>query len=315
MKTYMRWIGMGMVVLGWVLSGCSAARAPEPAPEPVVKEAAVEVEAPAMPTPEPQPTAAPTAGLNQTSGHALPEVSQRSNRLIVKNAELKLLVGDTDLTIDGVAQIVGDVDGYIISSRVWYQEWQAENYKYATITLGVPVDQFETAMRRLRNLAMRVVDETASGQDVTDEYVDLQSRLGNLEATRDRIREFLDQAQSVDEALKVNAQLAEVEAEIEQVQGRMNYLFDRAAFSTITVQVEPELPPLPETPTPTPTPAPTPIPPWSPAPTIRSAWETLTSILQILVDMTIWLVIVVLPFLIPPLAILVGVRYWVKHKA
>jgi len=49
-----------------------------------------------------------------------------------------------------------------------------------------------------------------SGQDVTDEYVDLQSRLGNLEATRDRIRTFLDQAQTVDEALRVNEQLAAV---------------------------------------------------------------------------------------------------------
>ncbi|HPD42084.1 MAG TPA: DUF4349 domain-containing protein, partial [Anaerolineae bacterium] len=96
-----------------------------------------------------------------------------------------------------------------------------------------------------------------SGQDVTDEYVDLQSRLGNLEATRDRIRTFLDQAQTVDEALRVNEQLAAVEAQIEQVKGRMVYLRERSAYSTITVQLDPELPSAPEvTPVPTPT--------WSP---------------------------------------------------
>ena len=102
--------------------------------------------------------------------------------------------------------------GYIVSSRVWHDQWQGDSYKYATITLGVPVDQFERAMRRPRGLALRVLDKSAAGQDVMDKYVDLQSRLDNLKATRDRIWEFLAQAQTVEE-------------QIEQMQGRVNNLF------------------------------------------------------------------------------------------
>jgi hypothetical protein len=210
---------------------------------------------------------------------------------------MRLMVADTDLTIDRVTQVVDDCGAYIISSRVWYQDWMGDSYKYATITIGVPVDQFERAIRRLRDLAVQVVDETASGQDVTDEYVDLQSRLENLEATRDRIREFLDQARNVDEALLVNEELAAVEAQIEQVQGRMNYLFDRSAFSTITVQIDPELP------EPTPTPTPTPAPPWSPGPTIRQAGQTLTSTGQVLIELALWFIIVIVPLSAPFLAI------------
>ena len=61
---------------------------------------------------------------------------------------------------------------------------------------------------------MQVIDESAAGQDVTDEYVDLESRLVNLRATRDRIREFLDQAKDVEQAMKVNSELAAVESEL-----------------------------------------------------------------------------------------------------
>jgi hypothetical protein len=164
------------------------------------------------------------------------------------------------------------------------------------------VDQFERAMRRLRGLALQVMDETASGRDATDEYVDLQSRLGNLEATRDRIREFLNQAKDVEESLRVNDQLATIEEQIEQVRGRMNYIFDRATYSTITMQISPELPPVTPTPTPplppTPTPTPTPTPPWNPMQTAHQAGHTLGSILRVLTEITIWIAIVVVPYLL-----------------
>lgn len=59
-----------------------------------------------------------------------------------------------------------------------YQPYaDGENYKYATITIGVPVEQFERALSRLRGLAVKVLDETASGEDVTNQFVDLQSTL------------------------------------------------------------------------------------------------------------------------------------------
>ncbi|MGE5073973.1 MAG: DUF4349 domain-containing protein, partial [Anaerolineae bacterium] len=100
------------------------------------------------------------------------------DQMIIKNAELRVLVADTDRALDGVTQVVTDVEGYVISSRVWYQDHFGTNYKYATLTIGVPVDQFEPALRRLRGLAVRVVDDTASGEDVTSQYVDLHAELG-----------------------------------------------------------------------------------------------------------------------------------------
>ncbi len=240
------------------------------------------------------PAAFPTSAAPATGQSANPGDPAGQVPLIIKQGQVRLLVKNTDQAIDRLTQIVSDTHGYIISNRIWYEQAGAESYKYATYTIGVPVDAFETALRRLRSLAVKVVDETASGQDVSEEYTDLESRLRNLEATRDRIRSFLAQAQSVEESLRINNELAAIEAQIEQVQGRMRYLSSRAAYSTITIQFDPELP---AAPTPTPTPEPVPYT-WDPGQTFQQASGIAIKAGQAVVDLFIYLVVWV-PFAIP----------------
>ena len=235
-------------------------------------------------------------------------VIERSNRMIVKNADVRLMVDDTDVAIDRATQIISDGGGYIVSSRVWYQDYYGDNLKYASITIGVPVDEFENVLSRLRRLAVRVVDETAAGDDVTEQYVDLQSQLVNLEATRARIQEFLQDAKTIDEALRINYELANIEAQIEQIKGRMNYLNDRSAYSTITVNLEPEMPVL------TPVPTATPIP-WDPAETFGEAKNTLAELYQGVGNFMIWLVVIILPVVLPPALILWGLWKWLNRRA
>ena len=240
-------------------------------------------------------------------------VIERSNRMIIKNADVRLMVQDTDVAIDRATQIIGDAGGYIVSSRVWYQDYYGNNLKYASITIGVPVNEFENVLSRLRKLALKVVDETASGSDVTDQYVDLQSQLTNLEATRARIQEFLKDAKTVDEALRINQELANIEGQIEQIKGQMNYLNDRSAFSTITVNLEPEFPILTPTPTSTPYPTATPIP-WNPGETFGEAKGTVTVLYQGIANFMIWLFVVILPIILPPALIIWGVWKWLNRK-
>lgn len=144
------------------------------------------------------------------------------------------------------------------------------------------------------------------GTDVTGEYVDLESKLENLEVTRGRIRTFLEQATKVEELLEVNRQLSEIEGQIAQVQGRINYLGGRAAYSTITVHVHIEL----VLPTPSPTATPTPTPePWRPGETAQEATGRLTDAVQALVDALIYNGIVCGSFL----ALLAG-GAWVGYR-
>jgi len=321
-----------IIVVAALLAACAQASRPEPSPAMVAPAAtagpdlysAAPSQDMAAPAVEKSASGAGAQAQEIPAANTLPDTatiqtgaepltSAQTERMIIKNAEVKLLVENTDTAIDRGMQVVGDVGGYIISSRVWFQTINGENYKYATLSIGVPVNQFETAMRRLRGIAQRVLDENASGQDVTSEYVDLQSQLGNLESTRDRIRAFLDQAKSVEESLRINQELTNIEGQIEQVKGRMNFISNRSAFSTITVNLEPFVAPL--TPSPTPTLMPTPTPkPWNPGETLNHATDTVTVIYQGFVELAIWVIIVLIPLLAPPSLIIWGIYKFFTRK-
>jgi Domain of unknown function (DUF4349) len=338
---FMLFVVIGMLVLAACGGGAPATEAPpdagyvqeSAASEPTYVEAAA-TEAPAMEAPAygeslekasegiPQDQAVGAAELPPMPTAAAYEVSnpsgdltviERSNRMVVKNADVRLTVKDTDVAIDRATQVIGDAGGYIISSRVWYQDYYGNNLKYAAITIGIPVEAFEQTLVKLRNLAVRVVDEVASGEDVTDQYVDLESQLTNLEATRARIQEFLQDAKTVDEALRINQELANIEAQIEQIKGRMNYLNDRSAYSTITINFEPEFPILTPTPTPTAYPTATPVP-WKPGDTFDKAKKTVTVAYQGIADFLIWVAVVIIPIILPFALILWAVWKLMNRK-
>jgi uncharacterized protein DUF4349 len=326
MKTIFRIVLFASLAILLFLAACGGAATPTEAPT-FVEGPISSDKAAAAPTFAPLPTSAPTAfdATRSEAGQApldtggSGQVVSSADRLIVKNGDIKLLVQDTDSAIDRTTQIVGDVGGYIISSRVWYQDWYGANYKYATISIGVPVDQFESALRRLRGIAIRVEDEQEAGEDVTDQYVDLQSQLTNLEATADRIRSFLKDAKTVDEALRINQQLTDIGQQIEQVKGRINYLSNRAAYSTISITIEPQLPEITPTPTFTPTATFTPVPsatptPWKPGQTFGQARNTLVVTYQSIIDVLIWILVVLLPILLPFALIGWGVWYFLLRK-
>lgn len=306
MKTKFNVLAVFILLGVLILSACGGAPA---ATEALVVEAPLSYE---------EPAAQDAGGANdvakEAGNQALPSIyatamppqdsapgALASMHMIIKNAEIKLLVTDTDIAIDRATQVVGDAGGYIVSSRVWSQpHYDGKNYKYAAITIGIPVQEFEHTLSRLRGLSVQVLDETASGEDVTNQFVDLQSQLTNLEATRERIKTFLDSAKTVDEALRINQELSVIESQIEQIKGQMNYLEDRSAYSTITINLEPELPELEPVVTPTPN-------PWNPGETFNNAKETVTFAYQGIVNFLIWLFVVLIPILAPPALIIWGV--------
>lgn len=289
-----------------VLAACGGAGAPATIEEPAPAEAPADI-SPQQPVAQSGADSESTlkqGPVYETGGNVIVALT---NRLIIKNADMRLLVEDSDQAIDRLTQVVDDSGGYIVSSRVWYQSHlDEENYKFATITMGVPADQFERVLNRLRGISLKVLDETASGEDVTDQYVDLQSQLANLEATRDRVKSFLDDAKNVDEALRINQQLSDIEGQIEEIKGRINYLKDRSAYSTITVNIEPQLPDV--------EPEPAPAPVWRPGKTVESAWRALTRAYQIIIDLLIWILLVFVPIFAPPALILWLVYRFIFRK-
>lgn len=225
--------------------------------------------------------------LAQTDGIVSATAVSPHTRLIIKNGELAILVVDTDTAVATATQLTADLGGYIISQQIFDVQ---VGYSAANMRLAVPVHQFENALIQLRQLG-DVTNDFAGGEDVTDEFVDLGSRLDNLVATRDRLRSFLDSAETVEEALRINEELKVVEEEIAIIEGRRTYLSDRAAFSTIDLTLQPLLP------TPTPSPIPT-AASWQPGNTAQLAMVNLQESAQQTADFSIYYGIVCGPWLL-----------------
>lgn len=271
-----------MVALAW-LTACAPAATPSAA-QPVL-------------TAMPAATAAP--GMAESGQGVVLPVSPAANRMVIKNAEIDLLVEDVDGALARVTQLTADLGGYVISSQTTERGGQ----RYASLQMAVPAVQFEATLNQLRALGVKVLHESASGQDVSAEYVDLQSRLTNLEATAARVREFLNEAQTVEESLRVNQQLSELEGQIEQVKGQMKYYEGRAAFSTIALSLTPKAGPVADE-----------DPVWNPGRTVADATEVLVGLLQAVADLAIWLGVVFGPFaLVGLLALGIGLR-WLRGQ-
>ncbi|GAB4111734.1 MAG: DUF4349 domain-containing protein [Roseiflexaceae bacterium] len=156
-------------------------------------------------------------------------------RLVIKTAQLTLEVEDVTAAEAAIRSKVAELQGYIVSS----QTSGSTPDLYVQITFRVPSAQFETALSGVQGIAKRVLNRSLGGEDVTEEFVDLESRMRNLEATSERLLALLEKSESVEEALAVNQALTQVQGEIELIQGRMKYLQQSAAMSTITVALQP----------------------------------------------------------------------------
>ena len=139
-------------------------------------------------------------------------------------------------------------------------------------------------MTALREMAMEVTQETIGSQDVTQEYVDLESRLRALEAKADRLEELMDQAEDTEAVLAVYEQLSQTQLEIEQTKGRMQYLERSAAMATITVSLTPDA-----------LSQPIEVAGWRPGGVAKESFQALIKAFQWLINALIRIVILVVP--------------------
>jgi hypothetical protein len=187
-------------------------------------------------------------------------------RKIVKTADLGITSEDVRGEAARAQQIAARVGGTIVSS----QTYRADNATYADLILSVPSDRFEAALDELRGLGKEVTTDTVSGQDVTEEYVDLQSRERNLLAAEQSLLDLYNRAGDVQDALSIQRELTAIRGEIEQVQGRIQYLKQSSDTSQISLSIQPVATP------------PKPPPAWDPALVVAKAWTASLAVLQAL---------------------------------
>ena len=164
----------------------------------------------------------------QAGGGSTPKVvtdAPHGTSMLIYTATLHLAVFQVTQQMNAVEKIGRDNGGYL-SVRNDTQ-----------ITIRIPRGKFDDALRTIEKLG-DVVHRSVTAQDVTDEYVDMEIRLKNARAIRDRLQALLEKAQ-IKEAIEIQKELGKVTEEIERIEGRLKLLKDKIAFSTITVSFQP----------------------------------------------------------------------------
>ncbi len=311
-----RWIivGLVVVVLAVILFGLAilslvsvGSRAPALAPLPqatLVREVVVEME---REEPAALPMEAPPA--DGIAYQAAPsDLAPVAERMIIRTAELAIVVEDTEAALLGVRGVATSLDGYIASADVWRVNEQLRG----RVSIRVPAESFDAAMDQIKDLAVEVERENVSAQDVTEEYTDLSARLRNLEATEEELLALLtevrEKTRQAEDVLAVHRELTNIRGQIEQIKGRMQYLERMTALATINVELIPEeeeKPIVEEG--------------WQPLRTLRDASRALVDAGQFFVDAAIWLIVFVLPVLLvlvlPVLIIVFVWRRWRRRRA
>ena len=241
-------------------------------------------------------------------GNGAPVVdATRPDLLIIKTGILSLEVRDVDAAVASAATEIRGLGGYVSGSS---QAGVAEGVS-ASITYRIPADRWEDALSALRSLATTVVAEQTQSDDVTAQVVDLAARVRNLQATERAIQAVMDKATTIDEILKVQAELTRIRGEIEGAASAKGHFEEQATYSTLTVRFGLK-------PQPSPSPSPTPeivvaAPVFDAGEEAGRAAESLSGIVQRLAVVAIWFGIVWLPMLLA-LGLVALVGRWILGR-
>ena len=222
-------------------------------------------------------------------------------RLVIKNADLAIVVEDPQARMQQISALAVEMGGYVVSSNL-YQSYYGPNsieVPEATVAIRVPSERLDEALERIKEGAVDIDHENVSGQDVTSQYVDLQSQLKAKQAAEKKLLEILDQAQRAEDVLAIYLQVQTVQTEIEVLKGQIKYYEESAALSAISVRLIAEESSQPIT-----------VGPWTPGGAVKEAIEDLIRFVQNFVDFLIYFVLSILPALI-----LIGIPLYLVYLA
>lgn len=232
------------------------------------------------------------AGVDQAAS------AQSIERMVIRNANLSIVVSDPVAVMEDVARMANAMDGYVVNSNLYKtQTGSGLEVPEANITVRVPAEILDEALAQIRSHVddpeNDVLYENVSGQDVTQEYTDLKSRLRNLEDAAEQLREILDQATKTEDVLKVFNELKNYNEQIEVLKGQIQYYEQSARLSAITVSIlaKESVQPLS-------------VGGWEPKGVAKDAVESLIRAYQGIADAVIWIVIFCLPIALPVGAVL-----------
>ena len=161
-----------------------------------------------------------------------------TERKIIRNADLQIEANSPEETQQKITAIAESKSGFVVESTQSSSDVKVTTRDVVTMTVRVSAEKFGEALEEIRKSGNRVIVETVKGQDVTEEFVDIEARLKAKKALEEQFIEIMKRTTSVSDALNVQRELANVRGEIEQIEGRKRFLENQTSLSTIKIRIQ-----------------------------------------------------------------------------
>jgi major membrane immunogen (membrane-anchored lipoprotein) len=221
------------------------------------------------------------------------DTSTDSERLVIRNADLSIVVDDPAVVMEEIIQMAAKMGGFVVESNLYQSTYAPEmTAKEATITIRIPAERLDEVRGKIKAFVKDpdedILSDTVSGRDVTADYTDLQSRLKNSEAAAEQLRLIMGRATDPEDVLRVFSELRAVNEQIELLKGQIKYYEESAALSAVSVRIKADE-----------SIQPVEIGGWKPKGVARDALQALIDAYQFIANAAIWIVVFCLPIAIP----------------
>lgn len=223
-----------------------------------------------------------------------------SDRLTVKETAMSLLVNDVSKAAGSIEELAMQSGGYMVNKYLN----QPEGAATGNITIRVPVEKRDSVLSDIRKLGVKVVMENTYGHDVTDQYTDLNTRIAQLESTKEKMQSLMDKAIRVSDLVDIQNQINYIQQQIDNDKGQQNYLTQTAKLTKITVDLSTDELALPYSPTEA----------WRPTVVFKTAVRSMISTLRWLANGAIWAVVYLPVVLVAVIIVWLLIRIRKKHK-
>lgn len=162
-----------------------------------------------------------------------------TERMVIQNVDMSIVVADPKARMDEIAGLAVEMGGFVVSSNLYQSTYGPNQIEVpeGSITIRVPAKKLDEALEKIKADVVEVTYENRSGQDVTSQYVDLQSRLKAKQEAEKKLLQIMDTATNAEDVLAIYMQVQSIQTEIESLKGQIQYYDESVALSAVSIRL------------------------------------------------------------------------------